>query len=354
MTDERPAMAPISTAVASQSCPVASTPTAIGCGTLSFWYGTTPVRMSDTAMYRTVHTPSETRMPMGRSRCGFFASCAAVETASNPMYAKKTIVAPWRTPETPNRPNAPSFAGTKGCQFSACTNRAAKAMNSSTTVTFKKTMTVLNRADSLTPRTSKAVTARTISTAGRFKYAPVELEVLLPSRSRARARSGPRLGEVDAERVVQERDDVARPADAHGRRGDEILENEVPADDPGDELAHRRVRVRVRAAGDRDHRRHLGVAEPRERRRDAGHDEREGDRGPGVGRRGAPREHEDAGPDDRADPQHDQVERGQRALEAVLVIGLRAELIDRLRGEQTAVGAHPLSLTQPARGRIHA
>ena len=36
MTDDRPAMAPISTAVASQSWPVASTPTAMGCGTLSF------------------------------------------------------------------------------------------------------------------------------------------------------------------------------------------------------------------------------------------------------------------------------------------------------------------------------
>ena len=27
-------------------------------------------------------------MPIGMSRCGFFASCAAVETASNPIYAK--------------------------------------------------------------------------------------------------------------------------------------------------------------------------------------------------------------------------------------------------------------------------
>ena len=50
MTDESPAIAPISTAVASQRCPVASTPTAMGWGTLSFVYETTPVRMSETAM----------------------------------------------------------------------------------------------------------------------------------------------------------------------------------------------------------------------------------------------------------------------------------------------------------------
>ena len=32
-----------------------------------------------------VQITSEPRMPMGISFCGFFASCAAVETASKPM-----------------------------------------------------------------------------------------------------------------------------------------------------------------------------------------------------------------------------------------------------------------------------
>ena len=49
ITDDRPAMAPISTNVTSQSCPVASTPTAIGCGTPSCEYGTMPVKISETA-----------------------------------------------------------------------------------------------------------------------------------------------------------------------------------------------------------------------------------------------------------------------------------------------------------------
>ena len=53
-----------------------------------------------------------------------------------------------------------------------------------------------------------------------------------------------------------------------------------------DELAERRVAVRVRAAGDRNHRRELGVAESGEQAAESGEDEREHDRGPGVLRRG--------------------------------------------------------------------
>ena len=36
-------------------------------------------------MYKIVQTKSETKIPIGISRFGFFASCAAVETASKPM-----------------------------------------------------------------------------------------------------------------------------------------------------------------------------------------------------------------------------------------------------------------------------
>ena len=46
---------------------------------------------------------------------------------------------------------------------------------------------------------------------------------------------------------------------------DRVLEDQVPADDPGHELAEGRVGVRVGAAGDRDHGRELGVAEPGQR-----------------------------------------------------------------------------------------
>ena len=68
-------------------------------------------------------------------------------------------------------------------------------------------------------------------------------------------------GSVTPEDLVEQRVQVAREADGHRGRADRELEHEVPADDERDELAERRVRVRVRAAGGRDHRRELGVAE---------------------------------------------------------------------------------------------
>jgi hypothetical protein len=40
-------------------------------------------------------------MPIGMSRFGFFASCAAVDTASKPMNAKNTTPAAPRMPITP-------------------------------------------------------------------------------------------------------------------------------------------------------------------------------------------------------------------------------------------------------------
>ena len=42
---------------------------------------------------------------MGISLLGFFASCAAVETASKPMNAKNTIAAPPNTPPHPHLKN---------------------------------------------------------------------------------------------------------------------------------------------------------------------------------------------------------------------------------------------------------
>ena len=44
-----------------------------------------PTSTADTTTYKSVQIASEPRMPMGMSRWGFFDSCAAVETASNPM-----------------------------------------------------------------------------------------------------------------------------------------------------------------------------------------------------------------------------------------------------------------------------
>jgi hypothetical protein len=85
MTDVSPAMAPTFTRYRRMRTPVASIPTAIGSGTLSRVNDTMAVSSPATRMNTSVQIASEPRIPVGMSRCGFLASCAAVETASKPM-----------------------------------------------------------------------------------------------------------------------------------------------------------------------------------------------------------------------------------------------------------------------------
>src|SRR5207237_8499375 len=127
--------------------------------------------MPDTRMYSTVQINSEPMMPIGMSFCGFFASCAAVLTASNPMYAKQAKPAPAITPVQPNAPRSPVFAGMKGCQLAGFTACAAAAMKSRTTATLMNTMTLLTFADSLMPITNSVVTIAMMITAGRLNTA---------------------------------------------------------------------------------------------------------------------------------------------------------------------------------------
>jgi len=61
---------------------------------------------------------------------------------------------------------------------------------------------------------------------------------------------------------------------------------QVPADDPGRKLAKRRVSIAVGAAGDRQKRCDLGVAQPDEGVGDAAEDEGEHDTRAGIVRRG--------------------------------------------------------------------
>ncbi len=119
--------------------------------------------------------------------------------------------------------------------------------------------------------------------------------------------------EVDPQ-LLHERLEVARPADRDRGGGEEVLEQQVPPDDPGQHDAERRVGVRVRGAGRGDHRRQLRVAERGDRGREAGDHERDDHGGPGVLRRGGARRHEDAGADDGGDAQRRQADRPIAAL----------------------------------------
>ena len=175
-----------------------------------------------------------------------------------------------------------------------------------TTATFTNTMTVLTLADSRMPMMIRTVTATVMRTAGRLKTA------VTSPRRRVNDRAGrrrERRREVDADEVVQETREVAAPADRDRRRAERVLEDQVPADDPGEELAERRVAVGVGRAGNRHGRRELRVAEAGERRRDAREDHREHDGRAGVGGRDLAGQDEDAGADDGADAERDEVDR---------------------------------------------
>ena len=80
-----------------------------------------------------------------------------------------------------------------------------------------------------------------------LEYEFLLLEVVVPGR-----REQPRV-QVDIEQMLEHGIEVARPAVGNEAGTDGVLENQVPADDPGDQLTERGVSVRVGTAGHRDH-----------------------------------------------------------------------------------------------------
>ena len=64
-----------------------------------------------------------------------------------------------------------------------------------------------------------------------FRRSSPCLDVVIPGR-----RGQPRV-EANVQHVAQERVEVVRPAGGDDARADRIFEDQVPADDPGDQLA---------------------------------------------------------------------------------------------------------------------
>src|SRR5262249_7052349 len=73
--------------------------------------------------------------------------------------------------------------------------------------------------------------------------------------------------------------DVLREADTDGHVADGVFEDQIPADDPRDDFAHRGVGVGVSAAGDGDHGSELGVADGGKAAGDGDENEGNGDGG---------------------------------------------------------------------------
>ncbi len=162
-------------------------------------------------------------------------------------------------------------------------------------------------------------------------------------------------------------------ADAHVAEG--VFEDQIPADDPGDQFAQRGVGVGVGRAGDGDHGGQFGVAKAGEGADDGHQNQRKRQRRSGSGPSGERRvlnqvveqrgvfnarhiellaghggadDGKDAGADDRSDAQRGQRPWPQGLLEGVLgLFRLLDQLIDGLAGNKLSEQDGP---PHPARG----
>src|SRR5215470_8047793 len=151
------------------------------------------------------------------------------------------------------------------------------------------------------------------------------------------------LGRQTDSVVLQERDEGAAPTAGDGGRSKSVFEDQVPADDPSDDFAKRRVTVGIRRSGDRDHGGEFRVAQASKYAAKASQNVRQHDgwaRIEGGSRSG---QHKDASADDSADAESHQVDGAQGALEAVLtgVGGFSHQRVERLGCKQRPAHANP-------------
>jgi hypothetical protein len=144
---------------------------------------------------------------------------------------------------------------------------------------------------------------------------PSELGVVVHDRP------GDGVGQLPAE-DVQDALEVAGPPVRHGGGADGVLQDQVPADDPGEQLAERGVGVGIGRARDRHHRGELGIAQRREHANEAGHGIREHQGRPRRLPRDYSRRHEDAGADHRPDAEAGELHGAQDPVQTVLSLQL--------------------------------
>src|SRR6266446_4627749 len=131
---------------------------------------------------------------------------------------------------------------------------------------------------------------------------------------------------------IQQLDEVVRPAGGTRACSPGVFQRQVPANDPGQQLAQRRVGVSVGAPRQRDHGGKFGVAKPSESTTKA-------------------REHENARPDDGPDAERGELYRSQSSLKTVLTCFFRLgeQHAHRLfRKQGVAHATSPLELSENA------
>ena len=152
-------------------------------------------------------------------------------------------------------------------------------------------------------------------------------------------RVGERLRQVDSE-DRQDVLEVLRPAVGDGHRRHGILQDQVPPDDPGEQLAQRGVGICIGRARHGNHRREFRIAERREDAGDARRHKRHYQRGTGAVVGGLTGENEDAGADHGAHPEGGELIGPQDAPQAVLALHLLEEEAQGLGCEEGIGQAH--------------
>src|SRR5690606_5702838 len=135
----------------------------------------------------------------GTLRCGLRVSSAAVETASNPTYAKKIDAAAptMPRPEPSPLPNQPF--GANGSKCAPLSTGRVSAMNTVSARILISTSTALTRALSVVPIIRRRVTASAITTAGRLNMPWVKSTEGIPS---TKDQAGPAASAVGSSKPV--------------------------------------------------------------------------------------------------------------------------------------------------------
>src|SRR6185312_12083963 len=118
--------------------------------------------------------------------------------------------------------------------------------------------------------------------------------------------------------IAQQADEVTAPSGSHGSGAKSILQQQVPADNPGKYLAQSGIAIRISRTGYGNHGCKLGITEPGKNTAYASQNKREHNGRAGVQSGSCSRQHKNAGADDGAYAQGDQIGGTQRAPQAVL------------------------------------
>ncbi len=218
-------------------------------------------------------------------------------------------------------------------------------------------MMLLARELSLTPSNSTHVTSMTIANAGTLRRIGNAAQSWRGVEQRAHSRIGAQrdgsiavcepVGKGHTE-AAHERSEVTAPCHGDSDVPHGVLEDQIPANDPGNQFAQGGVGIGVGAAGLRNHSGQFRVAEGSQPAHHSQQNEREDQCGPGrgaddrsvgpnlAGGSGTDRR-EDAGADDRTDRQHDEIAGAQDAPERMRALD-RLKIGDRFSSEKTHAG----------------